>query len=369
MGDFNMIPSSMAHRIITSRAPVRDCWRVLHPDSALGPADDPAEMARRQPVPTAEYNLLENGIASDGPFCTWRWNKPLQQRLLSGKPVPPVDPDTPDPHGKRLDYIFAGSGDVEALGGGWVVSRVAVGMTMRHPELGCSLSDHFAVEATLTFHAHKSGREDGETNEVKTASSADRSSNNATKVNSRSESFIDKENSTAADSSLTRHSHLTTSNKEDAVQNGAYLQSPTSSSFRHSRTYDRQLAAFSAGMESSMPLSAYDTLLGEIKWYRAREQSQQLWRGRHFFAWVAVLVGCLVAVWFVPHNGIAFALMLVSSLGLAGGTVDGLLSLLFFGWELRALNEFEWEIMNAKASAGGGLDLVRELQDHPDSSW
>jgi sphingomyelin phosphodiesterase 2 len=171
VGDFNMIPMSLEHQLITTLAPVRDVWRVLHPDSSVGPAHHPAEKARRRPVPSAEFNIQENGAASDGPYNTWRWSKAQQKLLGLGKPPVTVPPDTSgmfpslnpvssesstnhqpqDPRGKRLDYVFASSGDIQALGGGWVVKRANVGMLMPHPKLGCSLSDHFSVEATLVF--------------------------------------------------------------------------------------------------------------------------------------------------------------------------------------------------------------------------
>lgn len=271
MGDFNMVPSSLAYRLLTARAPmVRDAWRVVHPDSALGPADDDPDLQR--PVPSADFNLRENGAASDGPFCTWRWPSAQQRRLLSGQPVAAVDPETPDRHGKRLDYVFVGAG-ADAAGGGWVVRRVAVGMTMPHPKWKVSLSDHFAVEATLVFDP--------------------------------SPTLEDAPSDTAID-------------------------------------HDAMLA----------------DVLAEVRRYRAREESQLRWRSRHFFACVAVAMGCFVAVCFSPHNGVAFALSIVSSLGLTGGTIDGLLSLLFFRSELRALREFEWEVQNARAAAAS----VQELQ-------
>ncbi len=43
--------------------------------------------------------------------------------------------------------------------------------------------------------------------------------------------------------------------------------------------------------------------------------------------------------------------MLLSSLGLVAGVIDGLIGGLFVSGELRALKEFEWEIQNAKEQA------------------
>lgn len=45
--------------------------------------------------------------------------------------------------------------------------------------------------------------------------------------------------------------------------------------------------------------------------------------------------------------------MLVSTLGLGAGIIDGLIGGLFVGSELRALKEFEWEIRNVAGRGGG----------------
>src|SRR6266487_2693419 len=38
LGDFNMLPLSFAHRLITTHARVQDFWRQLHPDCSVGAA-------------------------------------------------------------------------------------------------------------------------------------------------------------------------------------------------------------------------------------------------------------------------------------------------------------------------------------------
>ncbi|KAJ5966612.1 Endonuclease/exonuclease/phosphatase [Penicillium waksmanii] len=151
LGDFNMLPSSFAHRLITAQSPVRDVWRELHPDSSVGAAIDAVERARNRPIPSAEYNLVENGATCDGSFNTWRWSEALRKQLDKGQDVT-IDKDAPDPRAKRLDYIFVGDGGYapEFPPSRWSVESAKVGMTQRHPTLGCSLSDHFAVEAVIT---------------------------------------------------------------------------------------------------------------------------------------------------------------------------------------------------------------------------
>ncbi|KXH37541.1 endonuclease/Exonuclease/phosphatase [Colletotrichum simmondsii] len=306
MGDFNMRPLSLPHRIITAHAPVHDVWRVLHPDSSLGAADDPLEKARGRPVPSADFNLRENGATSDHVYNTWRWSKEQQKKLGEGKEPIVVPPDTPDRKGKRLDYIFFGSGGGGGGGGGaddgsgeWVVRSAKVGMVEPHPTLGCSLSDHFAVEATLAYQTPHH-----------------------------------------------RHQGLNATENDNET---SYLQDASASSHRDSFASENRPISEVPGKGLQVPV--YDEILSLTRQYIHREENQRRWRGLHFFAWFAVLVACLIAVWFSPHNFVAFILMLLSSLGLVAGVVDGLMSLLFFNSELRALKEFEWEITNAKRHA------------------
>jgi sphingomyelin phosphodiesterase 2 len=78
-----------------------------------------------------------------------------------------------------------------------------------------------------------------------------------------------------------------------------------------------------------------------------------------------VSIGCLVAVWWSPRNFVAFLLMLLSTLGLGLGVIDGLIGGLFIGSEIRALKEFEWEISNARATAVGEPHVMADegIQD------
>lgn len=143
MGDFNMVPLSLAHKIIEVHGRVQDVWRLGHPDSSLGAAVDDVEKARGLPIPNAEFNLSKNGTTCDSVLNTWRWKKPEQKRLARGESIV-IDPKIDDPRAKRLDYIFLGDAMNQTT-----VSDVRVGMTQRHPKLQCSLSDHFSVEATI----------------------------------------------------------------------------------------------------------------------------------------------------------------------------------------------------------------------------
>lgn len=293
-----MLPLSLLHRIITTHAPVQDVWRVLHPDSSLGPADHPAEIARRRTIPTAEFNLLENGATSDGIYNTWRWNKNQQNMLRAGHPCP-VDPDAPDPRGKRLDYIFTSTGDGSSGQASWVVKSASVALTERHPDLNVSLSDHFAVHATICPRPPPDAT--------------------ISKTQARTTSTL----------AATPDIGSSTSSKDEAI-------------------------------------AMYDEILALIHSYTARELKQRYWRGMRFYAALIVWLACLVAVWFSPANFVAFLLMLLSSLVLTAGVIEGLLALLFFSWELRALKEFEWEVENARLIASGGTTTSDE-EDGADS--
>lgn len=151
LGDFNMLPLSLAHQIITAHAPVQDAWRILHPDSSLGAASDAVEAKRGRQVPTAIFNVVENGTSCDSVLNTWRWSKAQQKRLFRGYKIL-LDGKTLDPGGKRLDYIFVGNG-IKPQGHAhtppWQVQSIELGMIDRHPSLYFSLSDHFSIEATI----------------------------------------------------------------------------------------------------------------------------------------------------------------------------------------------------------------------------
>lgn len=279
---------------------MRDVWRVLHPDSSLGAASHPLEKARNRTVPTAQFNVRENGATSDSAYNTWRFSKADQKRLAKGDLVP-VRPDEEDAKGKRLDYIFAGVGDVDA-GKGWVVKSAAVVMTDRHPDLHVSLSDHFGVQATLALHPVPS-------------------------------------------------------------QTPPSTPPPNPSPSHVHADYDAQLRDLPKQPDSGAT-ELYDEILPMIRRYKAREVKQRYWRGVHFYISVAVWIACLVAVWFSPHNFVSFLLMLLSSLSLVAGVIDGLLALLLFSWEIRALKEFEWEVLNAKMLACGSPGMSQKETIH-----
>ncbi|PQE31909.1 putative inositol phosphosphingolipids phospholipase C protein [Rutstroemia sp. NJR-2017a WRK4] len=309
LGDFNMVPLSLAHRLISTHSTTKDVWMVLHPDCSVGAAIEEAEKARRRPIPTADFNLQENGATCDSVLNTWRWNKGQQKRLGPNRPKIEIPGDTPDPRAKRLDYIFANTcfDPTNPTSGGWVVESARVGMTERHPTLQCSLSDHFSVEATLVHTTY--------------ASPADQTKLNAS-----------------------------------AVSNGVYLQTAPS----ESRLNGPHLQLKHSDTPPYLPVSTYDEILAMIHKYHLRELKQRRFRLGHFVASFFISIGCLVAVWFSPRNFVAFLLMLLSTLGFSAGVIDGLIGGLFVGSEIRALKEFKWEIRNVRAAANGEPNAMSE---------
>lgn len=298
-----MVPLSLAHKLLTAHSPVKDVWRELHPDSSIGAAEDKAERSRQRGVPSAGFNLTENGATCDSVLNTWRWNEDDKKRLGPGKPDVIVSPETDDPKGKRLDYIFAGDGMRHGEPGIWTIKSTKVGFTERHPTLKCSLSDHFSVEATLSWQGH-------------------------------SEQFKDM------------------AKEPIAVESEAFLVSPTGSEVAPSQS-EFGMQRVTPSSVSYLPVSVYDEILEMIRIYTLRERKQRRWRLRHFLASLAISVGCFIAVFWSPRNFVSFILLVVSTLGLSAGVIDGLIGGLFVGSELRALEEFKWEISNARRAAGG----------------
>jgi sphingomyelin phosphodiesterase 2 len=278
LGDFNMLPRSLAHQLIEAHSPVRDIWRLVFPDSALGSAENEAERARGRPVPTAQECLAEHGATCDSAFNTWRWSKQMQKDLDRGRDSF-VDPHAPDRTAKRLDYIFFADNAADT-GHRWDVASVEVGMTERHAELKCSLSDHFSIETTLVRRTPAAATQ---------------------------------------------------------PQNGHPQHTE-----RHAET----------PMTHLLDADTYRSIQDMIGQYMLRERKQRRLRERHFFAQVGVSIACLIGVWWSP-NYVAFILMLISTLGLSAGVLDGLMGFLFVKGELRALKEFQWDIDTAAARAEG----------------
>jgi len=312
MGDFNMVPMSFAHVLIESRGGgVRDVWRVLKPSSSIGASINTAEAERRRrlgenPWPDVEQSLEQHGHTCDSVLNTFRWNKAHKKALENGNDRK-IAPTEPDVKAKRLDYIF-----FSGLEQGWRVRDARVIMTERHPTLLCSLSDHFAIETTLT----------------------------------------------RAGSSEQPH---TTVDVNAAMPVGEHVSGAHNAIDFEDETFNRVISQ--GATEANLTPGFYEDILEMIRKYTLRERQQRRWRLSHFVGSAVVTIGCFFAVWWSPANYVSFILILLSSLGLMAGTVDGLIGGLFVGSELRALNEFEWEVRNALHQAGGPDHQEKPLRD------
>lgn len=277
LGDFNMLPLSLAHRLIEAHGGVRDIWRIKKPDSALGAWEDGyGRDTKEEKCPTVDWCINEAGATCDSKLNTWRWSKGMRKDLDKGKDTL-IEPDTPDPRAKRLDYIFFSPG--ENSQSEWDVTTARVGMTQRHPELRCSLSDHFSIETTISRKPRSQ---------------------------------------TAPDPPV-----------------------------------------------ASLPTTTYDEILNMTRKYMLRERTQRKLRIGHFFFHLTLSIGCLIAVWWSPRPFVSFLLMLLSSVGLSVGVIDGLMGFLFVGSEMRALREFEWEIVNAKRIAEKAIRKGEQIGEGP----
>lgn len=286
LGDFNMVPMSFAHVLVESRGGVRDVWRLLKPQSSIGASVDIAEGSRRKELhlpatPDVEESLREHGHTCDTVYNTWRWQETHRKALEKGQDRM-IAMSEKDPRAKRLDYIFFGGLDL-----GWKVSQVQVAMTERHSTLRCSLSDHFAVEATIERDLATTG-----------------------------DIVIDVEKAASQEAKDPNISHL-----------------------------------------------FYEQILAMVDKYTLRERKQRRWRMGHFIGQALFSIGSFVAVWWSTYNYVAFILLILSTLGILAGTLDGLIGGLFVGTELRALSEFEWEIRNALYLAGGPEHDEQEFRD------
>ncbi|KAI1329639.1 DNase I-like protein [Xylariaceae sp. FL0255] len=401
LGDFNCVPYSLPYRLLTAHAPIRDAWRVLNPESSLGSTYDELERARGAPMPTAAFNVAENGVTNNSVYNTWAWSRSKRRALRMGKRPMLVPPETPDERGHRIDYVFfSRGGDPHALPTdlseilsarntytddgagnipappGWVVKDANVGLMARHPELGCSLSDHFSVEATLVLHTpmplprrHRQRSESPSPTRGMDLPMSPIKSSTTTQSQDRGTTLRDlqaqqKQREPQRERPETPRSFTSTEAglqtigaRAAALEQGAYLQSPAASSYRRNSRdqalWDQQLTSLDASAPPRLPLAFYDEIAQLIQEDIHTAQRYRGLRIMHFFVWPVVLIGSYIGIWFLPNGKGAFGLLVASSLGFAFGVVDLFLALLFHASEIRKLCEFEWEILNAKAVASG----------------
>ncbi|KAJ3556167.1 hypothetical protein NPX13_g10197 [Xylaria arbuscula] len=396
LADLNTTPFSLPYRLLTSHAAIRDAWRVLHPESSLGSASNELERARGSPIPTAAANITENGVTSNSAYNTWAWPSSEKRALRSGKRPMLISPERPDADGQRVDYIFFSRGGdphasptdlSEILSAhntftddgtgfassppGWVVKDVrsrqhssSIPPTPIHHRRrrrsssksrsrSRSRSNSRAISLRLADEALMSAKKPGSGFQSQTPRVIP---STPVGTNHRSNS-IAKEKGKSRGRAATPHSFTSTDAGAHiaAVEQGAYLHSPTASSYRRGSrdqtAFDLQLSSLDLGTPPRLPTAAYDEIINLIDAH-------------------AIRTYCFVAIWFLPNGKGAFGLLAASSLGLAAGVVTLLLALFFYSTELNRLNEFEWEIRNAKAVISGmGPEALAHQGSEEEKVW
>jgi sphingomyelin phosphodiesterase 2 len=259
-----MVPSSLAHRLISTHGLVSDSWLSAFPDT---PDIHP-------PGANAQFNIETMGATCDSVLNTWR---------MPGLTLPP--PDTADPRGKRLDYVF--HSPVTSS-----VRSVKVGMTepMHMPSQtggkggagrNCSLSDHYSVEVQLALAPN-----------------------------------YDQQRA------------LALAKNPDPVSHEALIDIAGSA-----RAQEAEMS-YQIGEkegEKYLPLDIIDQIFAVHNEYNNREIKEKKWRIAHFFASVVVLILLHVAVWWSPHNGVAFLIMFLGWIVAVTGVMDGLIGFIFTG--------------------------------------
>ena len=299
LGDFNSLPETLPHRIITSKPSTAlgddasgdglyDVWRILHPDSSLGPSDHPPQAARNLEVPSVKYNITLNGATSDNFTNTWRWSpaeQKRQYRTRSPRALRIISDKELDPNGKRLDYIFYGHRPLATYASNydsktentaqqrWMIANAHVGMMQLHPTLNCSLSDHYSVHATFSLQMQPS------------------------------------------EQSLPPPSTPLLTAELNTILNLFPLSFPQ------------------ASPSSSAPYPLY------------RHEAVRKWF-YSFPLFLIILPACLIGVWFTPNYGSFLLLLLSTLMGLVGIVFGGLIGWMWGRIEERSWRELTSEVLN-----------------------
>lgn len=315
LGDFNTGPNSLPARIIKYRAPnIHDTW-------AEGPVQTGlwSERGQRDDIAQSSEDI-RNGATYGSPYNTWEWNRSQRTRYLTGQLDTPtrqlnLPPDLDGSHAIRIDYILAnvswpsqntmfskvaGSDSCLKMNevtnhGIWAVKEAKMAIVDRHSMLGCSLSDHFGVEATLAFQ------------QKQTIPTSD------TPIISRQ----------------TINTVISMQNPADTLAN----LSPSLASLPVANSINDLL----------------DEILVVIHDYKLAQKHQRWWRRARLVAATIVLAGSLAGVWAVGEAGWArFLLGISGALASTFAVLDGWVGLLFNLDEGAALQEFQWEVENAR---------------------
>ncbi|KAI1165992.1 hypothetical protein F5B18DRAFT_608118 [Nemania serpens] len=324
LGDLNTEPNSLPWRILKHRAPdVYDTWLESPLRRKVLPETSEQDGNVRNGSPS-----IQDGATYGSPYNTWQWSRDERTQYLTGQPDTPTSelmlpPEIDQSQAIRIDYILASvasqlqhttppqtggengihNTSVAHQRGVWVVKATKVGMLDRHPILGCSLSDHFSVEATLAFQQQE----------------------------------ISSDSSVTADSCtdlLPSSSHVAYGKFQPRDANGELANLTTASNNSYARKDDKMIL---------------EEVCCVLKDYELVRQQRSWWGKIRVGVAGAVLIGSLAGVWTVKGVGWArFLLGMAGALALTFTVVDGYGGLLFNLSEAAALQELTWEVNNVK---------------------
>lgn len=260
VGDMNSVPSSLAYRLMTTRAPMADSWFEKY-----GTRHYSKEEIRNMPP---QEQIEKAGTTCDSLLNTWRQKKKPEDA-------------------KRLDYILFDKTKA-------AVVDARVSFTENLQGIG-SYSDHFAIEADLRI-LHPTRRT----------------------------SLLTDIPPCLEDKSV----------HEEGIMHAGNL---------HDENLKQQVELL-------------DQVLQLIQDYRPTYLWQKYTRLTHFWVSTGVWIGMLISVWWGAAQGrtyVAFIYMLVGSLILVSGVIDGLIGFLFGGYEHRALREFQAQVALARRDCLG----------------
>lgn len=300
LGDLNSIPGSLSHRLFQHTAGLRDSWQDLHGEFEGGPE------AMGQLAPEDQIALA--GTTCDSQLNTWRADRQRHEA-------------------KRLDYIFY---DPK------YASPLDCRVSFVEPIAGIgSVSDHFAVEATLLISNIING--------VATTSPNPFASN----MNLRAAATASSDANASSQSSMSSldppHQIQQLSNRRSGLQHNMSYAPPGNGA--PGSIHKVQTTTSSATRDELRLL--YSDILELIEEYKPTSILQARLRNYHFIASVIILIGILIAVWWgAAHNRayVGFIFILVTIAVAITGLLDGLIGFLFGRNEWRALLEFQSEV-------------------------
>ena len=129
LGDFNSRPDTIFYKLVTTHGQITDAWNFQQ-STILSDSSSAIQEEEGEDI-DVDAAIIKKGYTSDSPKNTWSGS--LEQAKKSKN------------YGQRIDYVF-----YRKTSRFWC-SNARVVFTEVIPELNCSFTDHFGVEATFTI--------------------------------------------------------------------------------------------------------------------------------------------------------------------------------------------------------------------------